>query len=412
MKPAQTHTLSFIGFLLFTAAALLVFTVSFILALSVLFGYLSDGIVNVQSAIYSVTVLFTGILLGIISVISLLRFMDKPAAYTQVSTTFEAWKIAAGVLGAGLALLIGNLLRENQSVNWLVLPLLTIPAVALPIWTLAGLATKDLSLGTRWRTWGAFGISLTATPIILFLLETLVVIAIFIIVVFYVVANPNALAEIEKLSSQLAFTNMQSEEGLRLLMPYLAKPVVVIPAALFFSVVVPLMEELIKPLVVWVLAVKLDSAAQGFAFGALSGAGFALWESFNASGQTAEWGVVLFTRIGTGLLHITTSALMGSAIFMAIREKRYLRLLGTYLLAVLLHGLWNASAIMVSFSSLLLMYGTLESSETLLWGSTIGLAVLAVVMFTLLVASNRKLRKSMPLNAPEEIATIQNRPNV
>jgi len=416
MKPAQTHYQSIIGFLLFAAAALLVFTASFILALSVLFSYLSEGIVNVQSAIYSVTVFFTGAVLGIISAVSLLRFLNKPAAYTRISTTFEAWKIVAGLIGAGLALFIGNELRDNQSVNWLVLPLLTIPAVVLPIWTLAGLAIRDLSLGTRWRTWGAFGISLTVTPIILFLLESLVVIVIFFVVILYAVTNPEIAAEFKQLSSQFLFINLESETGmeqaLRLMAPFLMKPGVILPAVIFLSVLVPLVEELIKPLVVWVLAAKLDSAAQGFAFGAMSGAGFALWESFNVSGQTAEWGIVLFTRIGTGLLHITTSALMGGAIFMAIRERRYLRLLGTYLLAVFLHGLWNASAITVSFSSLLLMYGGMANSGTLLWGSTIGLAILAAVLFALLITSNRRLHHSLQPSTPEEGSTAQNRTNV
>ncbi|MCK7530785.1 MAG: PrsW family glutamic-type intramembrane protease [Marinilabiliales bacterium] len=89
---------------------------------------------------------------------------------------------------------------------------------------------------------------------------------------------------------------------------------VVILVAIFFSVLIPLMEELIKPLAVWLLAGRLDSAAQGFAFGALGGAGFGLIETLNVSGQITEWGLLLFTRIGTGLLHIATSAIMGAAI--------------------------------------------------------------------------------------------------
>lgn len=416
MKPAQTHYPSLIGFLLFAAAALFVLTMSLILALSIPMNYFSEGVINVQSAVYSVTMFFISVLLGMVSVVSLLRFLNKPTAYSQVSTTFEAWKVAAGIIGAGLALLIGNSLRDNQLVNWLVLPLLTIPAVVLPIWTLAGLATKDLPLGTRWRAWGAFGISITVTPFLLFILEIMVVIVIFFVVVLYAATNPDIMAEFEKLSSQFLFIDIESEAGmeqaLRLVTPHLIKPGVIIPAVFFFSVLVPLIEELIKPLVVWVLAGKLDSAAQGFAFGALSGAGFALWESFNVSGQTTEWGIVLFTRIGTGLLHITTSALMGGAIFMAIRERQYLRLVGTYLLAVLLHGVWNASAVTVSFSSLLAIYGTLEDPKILLWGSTMGLITLAVVMFMLLITSNHKLHHSMPPSTLEEGSTARNETNV
>lgn len=411
MNKSQMHYPSFIGFLLFAIAALLLFAVGFVLGLSALFVYLNQGSLDVQTAVYSATMFFLGILLGIVSVVSLLRVLNKPAASMPVSTSFGGWKIAAGVTGAGLALLIGNLV-QNSSINWLALPLLTIPAVALPIWTITGLGARDLSLGSSWRTWGALGISLTVTPFLLFMLEVLVVVMIFVLVGFYAVANPDLAAEFQRLSTQFAFIDMQSDEGLRLITPYLMKPVVIIPVTIFIAILIPLLEELIKPLAVWLLAGRLDSAAQGFAFGALSGAGFALVETLNVSGQIVDWGVLLFTRIGTGLLHITTSALMGAAIYMAVRERRYLRLLGTYLLAVLLHGLWNASAITVSFSALAVTYNQADGYALLQWISTIGLIVLAAVLLTLLITSNRKFQKMLPVGAPAETPASQNNTSV
>jgi hypothetical protein len=412
MKTSKTHYPSAFGFLLFALAALFVFVISIILGLSALLAYIEEGVGNVQSTIYSATFAFTGMLLGVVSIISLLRFMDKPFARAQVSTSFEAWKVATGIVGAGLVLLIGSWVMENQTVNWLVLPLLTIPAVMLPIWTLIGMATKDLSLDSRWRMWSTLGVSLTVTPFLSFILEALVVIAILFIVVLYAVVNPEAATAFEKLSTQFAYMNVQSEEALRLLTPYITKPVVVIPVMIFFSIIIPLLEELIKPLAVWLLARKLDSAAQGFALGALSGAGFAIWETFNVSGQTADWSILLFTRIGTGLLHITTSALMGGAIFMAIREKRYPRLFGTYLLAILLHGLWNASAVTTSFTRLMVTYNHAANYESVQWIATIGLAILATVMLTLLVTSNRRYRETMLTSTTEETSTTQNETTV
>ncbi len=216
--------------------------------------------------------------------------------------------------------------------------------------------------------------------------------------------------EFENLSRQLTFIDLESEEqALRVILPYLVKPSVVVPALIFFSIVIPLLEELVKPLGVWLLVGKLDSAAQGFVFGALGGAGFALVETFNVSGQMGEWGIVLFTRIGTGLLHVTTSALMGGAIFPAVRERRYLRLLGTYLLVVLLHGLWNASALTVSFSALAGTYLQPGRFETLQWISAIGIVVLAVALFVILIASNRRYQKQAPVEetpAPTDDITV------
>lgn len=412
MKNSKTHYPSAFAFLLFAIAALFLFMLSFILGISALLTYVRDGNADVQSTTYSIAMLFLGLLLGIVSVVSLLKALNKSAADATVSTSFGGWKIAAGVIGAGLALFIGSLVQNTSSISWLVLPLLTVPAVMLPIWTITGLGTRDLSLGSRWRTWSVLGLSLTVTPFILFTLEALVLIVIFFFVVFYAVMNPDVAAEFEKLSTQFAYIDMQSNEALMLIMPYLIKPAVIIPAALFFSLIVPLMEELIKPLAVWLLVGRLDSAAQGFAFGALSGAGFAIWETFNVSGQTTEWGILLLTRIGTGLLHITTSAIMGAAIYMAVRERRYLRLLGTYLLAVFLHGLWNASAITVSFSALMSTYTQFGDYESYQWVSLIGLISLACVLFAILFTSNRKLQKTMTVVSPEDMLASQNDANI
>jgi len=406
MKTSRTQYASLFGFLAFAIVALLLFAVGLILGLSALFVYVTGSSVDAQATTYSVTIFFLGTLIGIVAVISILRFLNKPFADKPVSTAFGGWKIATGLIGAGLALLIGSLVQGNSSINWLVLPLLTIPAVLFPIWTLAGLGARDLVFGSRWRTWSVLGISLTVTPFILFMLETFVVIVIFVIVVIYAVSNPDVAAEFEKLSSQFLFMNLESEAGieqaLQLMAPYLMKPGVIMTGVFFFSILVPLMEELIKPLAVWLLAGRLDSAAQGFSLGALCGAGFAIWETFNVSGQTSEWSSLLFTRIGTGLLHITTSALMGGAIYMAIRKRRYLRLLGTYLLAVLLHGLWNASAVAMSFSALLVAYNQLEQYQPFLWVSLAGLISLAGVMLALLISSNRKFQKMLPVEPSRE----------
>jgi len=412
MKTSQTHYTSFISFLLFAITALLLFTVGFVLVISMLFVYLNEGGMDAKSTIYTATMFFMGLLLGVVSVVSLLRFLNKPAADAMVSTSFQGWKIAAGVFGAGLALLIGHLVWDNPSINWLVLPLLTIPAVTLPIWAITGLGVRNLSLGSRWRMWSALGISLTATPFVLFMLEIMIVVLIFIFIIVYVALNPDIAAEFERFSTQFAYLDMQSEEALRQIVPYLMKPVVIIPVVVFIAMIIPLIEELLKPLAVWLLAGKLDSESQGFAFGALCGAGFALWETFNVSGQMNEWGILLFTRVGTGLLHITTSALMGGAIYLAVRQRRYMRLLGTYLLAVLLHGLWNLAAITTSFSAVAITYTQLDGYEPIQWASGIGLIVLAIGLLILLVASNRKLQKAMLISASEDTPEAKGNPNI
>jgi hypothetical protein len=171
---------------------------------------------------------------------------------------------------------------------------------------------------------------------------------------------------------------------------------------IYTALFVPAVEELFKPLGVWLLARKLDSPAQGFALGALSGASYALIETIGVSGQGGEWATLLFTRIGTGLLHITTSALMGAAIVFALRQRRYLRLLATYILAITLHGLWNTSAILYSFSSLAKMLGQTDRLSTIQPITMIAMSVLAAGLLVILLIVNHQMRKTLtpPLIEP------------
>lgn len=133
MKTSQTHYPSFFGAFLFAAAGLLLFAVAFLLGMSALFTYLGEGIVSAQIAVRAATITFLGFLVGGAAVVALLKFLNKPAADAAVSTSFPTWQIVVGALGAGLSLLLGHLIRNNETVNWLALPILTLPAVLLPI---------------------------------------------------------------------------------------------------------------------------------------------------------------------------------------------------------------------------------------------------------------------------------------
>ncbi|MCK6539357.1 MAG: hypothetical protein L6Q26_04790, partial [Anaerolineales bacterium] len=171
MKSSQTHYPSLLGFIFFAGAALLLITVGVVFGFSALFVFLGKGGANAQSTIYSAAMFALGILLGFISIISLLKFLNNPFADESVSTSFPGWWAPAGLLGAGLFLLVGYMIQDVFSINWLALPILTIPAAILPIWAIVALGARGLSFGSRWRVWGILGVSLTVTPFLLFMLE-------------------------------------------------------------------------------------------------------------------------------------------------------------------------------------------------------------------------------------------------
>jgi hypothetical protein len=200
------------------------------------------------------------------------------------------------------------------------------------------------------------------------------------------------MAQIERLAQQIFMIEKDPEALIGLVAPFLLQPGIMAIALLFFSVLIPLTEELVKPLGVWLFGNQIRTPSQGFALGALSGAAFALLETFGVSAQSGDWSGLLLTRLGTDILHVTTAALMGAAIVFAIRERRYLRLLGTYLLCVFLHGLWNGMAILFTFSSVAGTYVQKNLLNGLDTPFAIALVILALVLLTLLITSNRRMR--------------------
>ena len=134
---------------------------------------------------------------------------------------------------------------------------------------------------------------------------------------------------------------------LNTLLPFLVNPGVLFIGLAFISVLVPLVEETLKPIGVWFLAGQKITPAQGFGYGVISGAGFGLFENLgNTSGGGEVWAVLAASRITTLLLHCFTAGLVGWALASAWSQRRYLRLGITFIIAVLVHGLWNGMAVL------------------------------------------------------------------
>jgi hypothetical protein len=247
-----------------------------------------------------------------------------------------------------------------------------------------------------------FGLAMTLSPFILIFLEVIALAVIVLIVVVILMTQPGFEAQIQRLSQQMLVLDPQSMAAQRLIAPYLVKPEVIGVALLYFAMIVPMLEEIFKPLGVWFFADKLTSPAQGFALGALSGSAYALVETFGVSAQTTDWTSLLLSRIGTGTLHITTSALMGAGIVYAIRERRYLRLLGIYFLSVTLHGLWNALAIFFAFSNIVNFFELESPLSDIGTPLNIAMAILVVILLVILILSNQRMKATVPLPVMEE----------
>ena len=402
MNSSKTHLPSLFGSLLFLLGAMFFFSVGLVMGVTALASLLTGETVQANQTIFSLAFGFEGIILLVATFISFQKFVYKPSVEENTTFSFSAKHIALCIILTAIALIIGNYISGIESVNWIFLPLLTVPAVVFPLFLLLGLGARKLLFGTRWQTWNVLGLGMTLGPLILITLEAAVLIIGFIGMIFYIATQPELVREFERLANEIVLLGPNSEKSIDLVAPYLTRPSVMFGALVYFALIIPAIEEIFKPIGIWLLAGKLESQAQGFALGALSGAAFALAETFGVSGRTNEWAVLLLTRIGTGILHITTSALMGAAIVLAWRERRYLQLLRNYILVVALHGLWNALAITFTFSKLMELLDQQGPLRTVQVPISISMGILAVIMLTILIASNRRMRTLILPDAKDE----------
>ena len=137
--------------------------------------------------------------------------------------------------------------------------------------------------------------------------------------------------------------------------------------------------------------------------GVISGAGFALVESmFNTASLMGDtWLVVTSMRFGTTLMHMLASGIVGWGLACAWTQRKFLRLAGAYIAAVLLHGVWNGLAIFLSIS----MIAPGQTPEIIARLGKItfwGLGFLTVIAFVVLLLINARLRRSSAL-VPEKI---------
>ena len=304
------------------------------------------------------------------------------------------------ILVAWIAVVVVSELVGTTKLAWLFIPLLGLAGTALPILAFIRLGVGGLPLGSRQRAWGTFNVGMIAGPALATLGEGIVYLGYVVLGVFVLILHPEWMTIVERLLTQL--NNATSiDQVLMLLEPYLLNPTAISLVLLALSVFVPLIEELVKPAGIWLLARRL-TPREGFALGVLSGAGFALLESLVAMATNdSGWGLSMVVRAGGDILHILNTGLMGWAIASAWHERRFLRLAVIYMLVVTLHGTWNAMTVIIVTSGL---QASSSQQVDMLGGGLVGLgtavlAILSIAGAIALIATNRKLRP-----APERVA--------
>ncbi len=386
-----------------TIAQIIVSGLGLVLSLLGAFSMALFGIIGLTRASdpVSITPLFSTAWISLLAaglavpslVYSVQRLSGRPARLPNI----DGFRLAnILILIWPLVLLLGNILSGQQQLAWLLLPPLQLLAVGIPVFWLVEIARHKLPLSSRQRGWGLVNFSVFITTPMLMLAEVLAMLVIFIFLVLWISSQPDLVNLLERLAQRVVNAPPNPEAVLEIVRPYLQNPLLIFGVLAIVAGLVPLIEELLKPLGVWALAGRQLSPAEGFVAGGLCGAAFGLVESlFYLSNPLGEgWALLAAGRAGTALLHTVTSALIGWALASAWQNGAYLRLGLTYMLAVFLHGLWNGLTILTGLGSALdTPPANLRLLTNLARIAPIGVAILGLGMFGVLWRSNYYLRR-------------------
>jgi len=304
-------------------------------------------------------------------------------------------------------LILATLFYDRRGASWY-LPWLHFLSIALPIYIIIRIAINRIPLGSSQRAWGVFGTGMTLGPIFSAIAEILILgIGILILAVFLGI-NPEKMINIERMINQI--DNAPDMESLVYLFgPLINNPLSLLTALMFLSVFVPIIEEIAKSVGILLVADRITSHAQGFALGVLSGAGFALAESLFATlAPDDTWALTLSMRAVSGSMHMLASGLAGWGIAYARLEKRYYLAFGMIFLAMVLHGVWNAGAVLSVAGGLRLMLVMPEIDLLGTFLMIIGVSIIFMLIggiFATLILSNIKLKASS--QAPKSSMNIR-----
>jgi uncharacterized membrane protein YidH (DUF202 family) len=306
---------------------------------------------------------------------------------------FRPWMWVLYVLIWLLSLVLATLLFDAPSAGWYV-PLFHFLSIALPVFAYVYILTGRISIGSNQRVWGVFSAGLLISPALSIVAEVALVLFSLVIVGIIIGFNPENLGTFQRTIERIqAATDLDSL--MFVIQPVARNPLTLVVGLVLLSGFVPFIEETFKSVGVWLVFDKLETSAQGFALGAVSGAAFAFLESLGASiSPDPAWGATLFMRAVSSMMHILATGFVGWGIARARIEKKYLGMIGFYLLAMTIHSLWNAGAVLSVIGGMRLA----TSFENIdIFGGMIMVAGVGILLFMMaampgaMIFLNRKL---------------------
>ena len=365
-------------------------------------GFVEDQASNLLSAL---SMLFCASVLLPMLVLSI-RTLKMQAVRPAVIPAIRSRQLVGLALVWVVVIILGSVISGMFNYGWAAAAVFFLPGIGLPILLIVWIGAGGLPSGSVRRLWSVYGISMVGSTLGAVLLEYLLVGVAVGIIGIVATANPELLNLLNQIKNQVTSTKAGDIQSLVItLAPYLTNPLVILSILVFASMLTPMIEETLKPAVLWLLGKRMRSPAEGFLLGALCGAGFATMEGLLAASSASQmWGLGQAGRLAASLMHITASGILGWGIASARLKQRYGRLALAYLLAVSIHGIWNGSVVLAVYGSLRMVthntQGDLFGGILVIVGLT-SLFLILIIIGTALPLINHHLRRSAVPLAPQ-----------
>jgi RsiW-degrading membrane proteinase PrsW (M82 family) len=177
-----------------------------------------------------------------------------------------------------------------------------------------------------------------------------------------------------------------------------SNPMVAIGALIYFAGIVPLIEEILKTLVVAFIDPQRTKLQDAVLWGIGAGVGFAIIENtFNTSAVLSLWIMTVVTRLGATIMHVANGVTMGRGWYAARVERRGSKLFIAFLVSVFFHALWNGSVIILAATALSVSADPSLATGLVMLALGMVLIVLTVLGGVWIVYSIQSVREPTPL---------------
>jgi hypothetical protein len=246
-----------------------------------------------------------------------------------------------------IAFIVGYLAYAKDVLTVIFGPLAQLLAAIAAVAFAILIARQKGAILTQRRFWGQFVTGLWLVPVFALVMEILTLIPTLLAFGLGALTSENGRQLLEILSDPVtpSITTLQQSFDKVLLEPWF-----ILTILTYFSFLVPIIEEALKTIIIWPLLFRKISSAQALMGGIVGGSGYALFEAIFLAQDGSSWLPIMVGRAGATMMHAFTTGIACWGLAEGFVQKRWLRALLSYLVAVAFHGIWNANAVIVAIS--------------------------------------------------------------